>query len=663
MTSSRLRDTRIPRKPFLWLTAALLFTVPPMFGTLAMWVPLLFVTVLAAKFWMEPRDYRLRSAIWKLLLGAVVLAAVFVTYGSVEGIEPGVSIVVTLMSLKILEAHTAREFQVMVNIGWIFCLCGFFLSQDFAIALCVLIACILLLASLLEFHSGSGAASWWFPLRTAAKILLQAAPLIVALFIFFPRIDFGFRWQLAGSRMAGAGFSGELSPGGVSSLANSNDVAFRAEFPDGRIPRADTLYWRGVVLSRGYGFEWRAPTAPATLPRSSRRLPAGPPIRQSITIEPHGNKWMFALDWPFELLSGGGTVAPGNYLSSAAPIRSTRKYEVVSFGELADKDLRPRERERLLEVPASIAPAVRDLAQSWSNGGSNPVETVSHGLQYFRDQGFRYSLSPGEYQNNNIEEFLFRRRIGFCEHYAATFATLMRLAGVPARVVIGYLGGEYNEYGHFFVVRQSDAHAWCEVWLPERGWTRVDPTSVVAPDRVTLGFNAFIERRTAGASAAQSGGIVDRFTRSALLIQTRAAWQALTYAWDTRVLSYDEGAQYSLLSYLSAFAAKSFSALIITLILVCLAGGAAIAWIRMRNKAPRDRVRVVYEKFCNKLRHLGVAREAAEGPADFANRAARLLPGRSERINRIARIYIELRYAEPGDRGLFPQFRREVRAF
>ena len=133
MTSSRLRDTRIPRKPFLWLTAALLFTVPPMFGTLAMWVPLLFVTVLAAKFWMEPRDYRLRSAVWKLLLGAVVLAAVFVTYGSVEGIEPGVSIVVTLMSLKILEAHTAREFQVMGNIGWIFCLCVW--AQDFWSAL------------------------------------------------------------------------------------------------------------------------------------------------------------------------------------------------------------------------------------------------------------------------------------------------------------------------------------------------------------------------------------------------------------------------------------------------------------------------------------------------------------------------------------------------
>src|SRR6185295_13662525 len=213
------------------------------------------------------------------------------------------------------------------------------------------IACALLLVSLVEFHRGSDITRFWLPIRVALKILLQAAPLIVLLFIFFPRINFGFRWQFPGSRMAGAGFSGELSPGGVSSLANSNEVAFRAEFPDGHIPRPDFLYWRGVVLSRGNGFEWRAPTAPATLPRSSRRLPTSAPIRQSITIEPHGNKWMFALDWPGELLSGGGTLAPGNYVSSAAPIRSTRKYEVVSFGELADKELRPRERERLLEVP------------------------------------------------------------------------------------------------------------------------------------------------------------------------------------------------------------------------------------------------------------------------------------------------------------------------
>src|SRR5438874_12915 len=146
------RDTRIPRKPFLWLTAALVFIVPPMLGTLALWVPLLFLTVLAAKFWMERRDYRLRSPIWKMVLGAIVLAAVFVTYGSIEGIEPGVSVVVALMSLKILEAHTAREFQVIVNVGWILCLCGFFLSQDLAIALCALIAFTLLLVSLVEFH-------------------------------------------------------------------------------------------------------------------------------------------------------------------------------------------------------------------------------------------------------------------------------------------------------------------------------------------------------------------------------------------------------------------------------------------------------------------------------------------------------------------------------
>ena len=240
------RDTRIPRKPFLWLTAALVFTVPPMLSTLALWVPLLFLAVLMAKFWMEPRDYRLRSTIWKMVLGAVVVAAVFVTYGSIEGIEPGVSVVVILMSLKILEAHTAREFQVMVNVGWILCLCGFFLSQDLAIALCALIAFTLLLVSLVEFHSGGAPTRIWPALRTGLKMLAQAAPLIVVFFILFPRVNIGIHLQLPSSKTAAGGFSGELSPGTVASLANSSAVAFRAEFPDGRIPRQQQLCSLGL---------------------------------------------------------------------------------------------------------------------------------------------------------------------------------------------------------------------------------------------------------------------------------------------------------------------------------------------------------------------------------------------------------------------------------
>ena len=662
----RTRDTRIPRKPFLWLTAALVFTVPPMFGSLALWVPVLFLAVLAAKFWMEPRDYRLRSPLWKLLLGAAVLAAVFVTYGSVEGIEPGVSIVVILMSLKILEAHTAREFQVMVNIGFVLCLCGFFLSQDFAIALCVLMAFILLIAALIEFHRGPGAQSTWMPLHRAAKLIVLAVPLIVLLFLLFPRADIGFRLRLANSR-AGSGFSGELAPGSVSSLVNSSEVAFRAEFPNGHIPRSDNLYWRGAVLREGRGFEWRSAAVPAAIPRSSRKPPTTAPVRQVITLEPNNNHWMFALDWPADS-PPGSILAAGNCLWSWQTIRSPKKYEVISFPEIANKQLSVRERRILLETPPGIGPAVRQLAQSWTEGSPAPAQVVRRGLEFFGKGGFRYSLSPGQYGERDLEEFLFNRRLGFCEHYAASFATLMRLAGIPARVVVGYLGGEYNELGNFFLVRQSDAHAWCEVWLPEQGWKRIDPTSVVAPDRISLGFNGFMERRGTAAGTAESAGLVRNLARSHIFHTMRLAWQAVNYAWDTRVLSFDDSAQVAMFNSLPkllllGLTDHPLTFTVIALAAICLLGALWLAWVRFRDRQDHDRIKILYAKFCHKLARLGASREPAEGPHDFAARAARLLPDRSDKIQEIAEIYVALKYSASPARIMNDRFAREVKSF
>src|SRR5436189_2882578 len=198
---------------------------------------------------------------------------------------------------------------------------------------------------------------------------------------------------------------------------------------------------------------------------------------------------MFALDGPTKAVPGA-MLARGDYLSSFQPIRKSRRYDVVSL-ESSGNEITAKERAESLEVPASISPAVRDLAHSWTVQNRDSRGVVNSALQFFRTQGFSYSLTPGEYEG--LEEFLFRRRVGFCEHYATSFATLMRLAGIPARVVVGYLGGEYNDLGHFFLVRQADTHAWCEVWLPEKGWTRVDPTAAVAPGRASLDFTSFLE--------------------------------------------------------------------------------------------------------------------------------------------------------------------------
>ena len=634
-----------------------------MFGSLATWVPCLFLITLAMKFWMEPKGYRLRSATWKLGLAAATLAAIVFSYGSLKGVEPGVSLLVVLMSLKILEAHTAREFQVMVMMAWVLCLCGFFLSQDFAVALCLLAAFALLLVALIQFHRGSSPGAFWPPLGVTCKLLAQATPLILLLFLLFPRINTGFRFEIRNLRSAVSGFSNRLSPGSIASLANSSDIAFRAEFPDRKTRPPGAMYWRGVVMWHCEGMEWRAPYTPTPISHSGRRFPSGKEIRQRITIAPHGARWMFALDRPFEA-PPDALLTRGNYLWSFQPIRKARRYDVISSPEVTGKELQPHDRKEALELPASISPTVRELAQSWITQNSDPRATVNSALQFFRTQGFRYSLSPGEYKKNDLDQFLFHRRVGFCEHYATSFATLMRLAGIPARVVVGYLGGEYNDLGRFFLVRQADTHAWCEVWLPDSGWTRVDPTSVVAPGRASLDLNSFLERRAAsGETETRRGAFVTQLARSAIFTNIRLAWETLNYEWDTRLVGFDTDVQEALLA--SVGIANRGPVLLIIGILVVAAALLAIyaGWMQLRTRSRADRVKALYERFCRKAARLGARRNPWEGPSDFSRRAAQLLPDESERIRQISNTYIALRYSLESPAIILDRFAKEVNAF
>jgi transglutaminase-like putative cysteine protease len=658
------KDTAIPRRPLLWLAAALLFTLPPLFGNLASWVAWLFLLALALKFWMEPRGYRLRSNVLKLILAAVTVGAIFLSYGTLKGIEPSVSLLAVLVSLKILEAHTAREFQVMVMMAWVLCLCGFLLSQDFAFALCLFVAFTLLIAALVQFHRGSSPNAFWLPLASTLKLLAQAAPVVVLLFLLFPRINTGFPLRIGDLRSAVTGFSDRLSPGSILALANSPDIAFRAEFPDRRTGPVGPMYWRGLVMWHCEGMEWRAPYAPASISDSSQRNPASDKtIRQRITIAAHAARWMFALDRPVERPSSA-MLARGNYLYSFQPIRKTRRYEVLSSTDPIGRQLNVHDRREALQLPASISPAVRELAASLAAPDSEPRVTVNNALQYFRTQGFSYSLTPGEYKKNDLEEFLLHRRTGFCGHYAASFATLMRLAGIPARVVVGYLGGEYNDLGGFFLVHQADAHAWCEVWIPENGWTRIDPTIVVAPGRASQDLSSFLAGRVAsGEMATGRSSFLTQLARLAFVSQIRSLWEALNFQWDTRVMGFDADVQDVLLTSLGLTNSGPLMLVIQVLIVIAALLIIYAGWMQIRTRPRVDRVKELYERFCRKAAQLGAQREPWEGPADFAQRAGRLLPNESERIRQISTTYIALRYS-PQPAGVFHDtFAKEVSAF
>jgi transglutaminase-like putative cysteine protease len=634
-----------------------------MFGSLVSWVPCVFLLALAMKFWMEPRGYRLRFATLKIILATLALLVVFVSYGSLKGVEPAISLLVVLVSLKVLEAHTAREFQVMVLMGWVLCLCGFFLSQDFTTALSILTAFALLLVALIQFHRGSSPGAFWPPLATTGKILIQAIPLVVLLFVLFPRINTALRFDFRtiGS-VVGQGFSDRLSPGSVAALATSSEIAFRAEFPGSATTPPGPMYWRGAVMWHCDGMEWRAPYVPVPISGSTRESPGGITVRQWITLPPHGARWMFALDRPFEI-PPGAILARGDYLWSVQTIRKARRYEVVSSPGAAGKELTPGERREALEVPPSISPAVRELAQSWAAQNPSPRAIVNSALHFFQS-GFRYSLSPGEYGKNDLEQFLFHRRVGFCEHYAASFATLMRLAGIPARVVVGYLGGEYNDLGHFVLVRQADTHAWCEVWFPESGWTRFDPTTAVEPGRASLDLNSFLERRIAtGQLEARQSAFLSRLARSMMFTDIRFAWETLSYEWDTRVIAFDADVQDVMLGSIGLANLGPFVLIIEILIVAIALLVIYFAWMQFRTRSRTDRVKTLYERFCRKAARLGVQRSPWEGPSDFSHRAALLLPDESERIREISNTYIALRYAPEPAAVALDRFTKQVNAF
>jgi hypothetical protein len=314
-------------------------------------------------------------------------------------------------------------------------------------------------------------------------------------------------------------------------------------------------------------------------------------------------------------------------------------------------------------APVTVSQAVRELADSFRFNAPDDLAVVNRGLNFFRVSGFVYSLSPGTYASPALDEFLFKRRIGFCEHYAAAYASLMRLAGVPARVVIGYQGGELNEIGHYLIVRQSDAHAWCEVHLQGQGWVRVDPTSVIAPDRVNAGLQSYLE--TTESAAGPAAQAVSTAVWRDVQRRARLYWDNLSYQWNLRVLSFDRDSQRTF--FAAAFVYLNFSDFNLATVLMfgtVILLGALLVWLRRTPPAARgDPAQRWYARYCRRLARGGLVRHPAEGPLGFAERAAAFHPALAPAFREVGRLYAGLRYsaAPPSLRELIRAIRQVPR--
>ncbi|TDU68146.1 transglutaminase-like putative cysteine protease [Prosthecobacter fusiformis] len=623
------RRIGVPRGPLGLLSAVLFMTVLPLQDLVAVPVLVLFFLSLSYRSLIaRPLKHR-----WlPLSVTALGVAGLYFTQGDLLSMEAGIALLIVLSGGKMLESRSPHDFQVMAMIGWFLCLCGLLADQSIGRAVLMFGAYALITGCMVRFRRG--VVGWKIPARQTTRLLLQALPMVVILFVIFPRVSLDSLVRLGSRRTTVTGIPTSLDPGKVLQIAKNTERAFRVEFPEGVIPSNNQRYWRCVVLWDCWGLSWNRGLGLSYGPRI-RQAEAGD-IRQTITLEPHGQTWLPALDYPVYGTDGRAdlTLHAERLLSAHEPVRKQRRLNVLSRPQLVWEPLPESHRLAALQVPRDFSVNLRSLAEQWRQASANDQQVVEAGLNYLRTQGFKYTMEPGTYLGPGaLEEFVLRRRIGFCEHFSAAFASLMRAAGVPSRVIMGYQGGEMSMTGTHLIVRQSDAHSWTEVWLEGAGWTRIDPTAVLAPGRVNQGLQSFMlggEEELERQRDTWWWQIRER---------TELFWDQVNDQW-YQVISFDEESQFGWLSWLGVSGAQQVYLLLGSFFIVLLLLGILNLWLR-RPARDTDAWRLAWERLCRHLEGLGMpARRANEGPQAYALRIASERP----QVMELAQQYAESRY-------------------
>jgi len=630
-----------------WLVAALVLVIAPHMLRAPWWLTLLTLCLYGWRVWFMLNRAPLPSRWLVLAIALAGMLGIWFEFRSLFGRTPGVLLLMLLSGLKLLETRTQRDAAIAVFLGHFIIMSNFLYTQSIPTALFMCLALFVLTTTLVGFSAPQRAVR---PnARTAGLLLMHAVPIALVLFLLFPRVQ-GPLWGLPQDAYAGlSGITDSMAPGSLSRLALSDATAFRAEFR-GPPPPHVLLYWRGPVL---WDFDGRTWSVGRTLlaryePPSGGRTR----FRYDVVLEPHNRTWLFALESPATAPRNARFGIDGELLTNL-PVRARMRYEVES---IADPDPRPDELgvllRRGLQLPPGFNPKARALAQQWREASGSDGEVVSRAVAFLRAGRYQYTLEPPLLGQNSVDEFLFDTRQGFCEHFASAFTFLMRAAGVPARVVLGYQGGDVNPVDGILTVRQADAHAWSEVFLRGRGWVRVDPTVAAAPARLESGV----------AHAVPDPQALPFLSRTDLqwLISLRYRWDALAHAWNVWVLGYDPSRQRELLSFVGIPDAdwRALSAALFTI----LGGVTAVllVWSLRRFSRP-DPVQRAWRGFCRKLAARGLERSPHEGPRDYSERAARALPASRQTILRIGALYIALRYGAGRTADGIAQLRRLVR--
>ena len=644
-------------KPLIYgLLLSILMVIAPHADHLPLWVSTLCTALL---LWRTYLTYSGNPLPKRWLLMSITIASVggiAINFHTLFGREVGVTLLMLLSTLKLMELRAMRDAMALIYLACFVIITNFFYSQSIPTALYMLATLFVIVTTWVHLQAQRIALE---PrLRIAAILLLQAIPLTLILFILFPRVQ-GPLWGMPQDAFASSGLDDKMAPGSLSRLSLSDAVAFRVTYVN-KIPRRDQMYWRGPVLWEFDGRTWTpGKTMSTTAPKFTE---LGQEIDYSVTLEPHNKPWLFALDVP-NRISLPATLTYDFQIRNKEPINARLRYAARSnLVYRANTQEEVRQIQRALRLPKQLNPRTKQLAAEWrkqieanpppqpspgGRGGNRSLAGIDESLvraalSYFNQQGFQYTLEPPLLGINGIDDFLFGTRQGFCEHYASAFVVLMRAANIPARVVTGYQGGEFNDVGNYYIVRQSDAHAWAEVWLEGQGWVRIDPTAAIAPERVQRSLSAALQNNSALPYMARNP--------PQWLNNLRLNWDTFANQWNQWVLGYNSERQFAFMTRLGmesiTWQKMAMSMATGVGLLVALF---ALFMLRHLIARRQDKVQAAWLKLCRKLAKAGLPRAAHEGAQDYAARIAAARPELAIVIHDLAARYSALRYGAVQD--------------
>lgn len=660
---------QIPRNSLAWLLLSFLAVIAPHVPRLPGWITVAALICLVWRVQVYRGLWRFPPRWFKYLVAGLSVIGLILGYGRFTGLEPMVALLIIGFSFKLLEMYQRRDALAMIFLAYLVAATELLFSQTIPVALYVFFTVLLITTGLMGLNQSQGVRYPARSLRLTLILLLQSIPLMLLFFIVMPRL--GALWAIPLQQHSGiTGVSDNMAPGDFTRLGRSGDLAFRVSF-DGKVPDASERYWRGLVFSRFDGRRWsqaepfdyrydgpviRWYGKPA-LGWESLIEKRGEPISYNLIMEPSQQIWLYGLATPVPQQQGVGLTRDFR-LTTKVQIQKRTQFSIVSYlDHSTESESLPQWRyENETRLPSGFNPKTRALAQQWRAETGSDIAYINRLLGWFNKE-FTYTLTPPALGKHTADDFLLETKRGFCEHFASSFTLMMRAAGIPARVVVGYQGGELNPYENYLMVYQFDAHAWTEVWLEGQGWQRIDPTAAVAPERIENGLGDLLDEERV-----LSGSMLSlvRYRGVPWLNKLRLQLDRVDYVWHRWVLAFDDKTQTDLLDSLLGKATPLRLAIACIFVGGIILGAIALRLLLSIRSKPDDPVIRYYRKFCRKLERLGLARQHNEVPASYAQRVIRERPDLAPAVLEITAIFEDVAYAE-GSRE--KQFEKLVKGF